>query len=83
MTHLLASEGGYQAFKLGGAEWFWLVFSAGTAVLAIIVGFALRSGVLAADQGTDKMKEIAAAIQEGALAYLKRQFRTIAVILVR
>ncbi|MEY2567547.1 MAG: K(+)-stimulated pyrophosphate-energized sodium pump [Actinomycetota bacterium] len=82
MTHLLASEGGYQAFELGGAEWFWLVFSAGTAVLAIIVGFALRSGVLAADQGTEKMKEIAAAIQEGALAYLKRQFKTIAVILV-
>jgi hypothetical protein len=31
MTHLLAAEGGYQAFELGGAEWFWLAFSAGTA----------------------------------------------------
>jgi K(+)-stimulated pyrophosphate-energized sodium pump len=82
MTHLLASEGGYQAFKLGGTEWFWLVFSAGTAVLALIVGFALRTGVLAADQGTEKMKEIATAIQEGAIAYLRRQFKTIAVILV-
>jgi hypothetical protein len=82
MTHLLASEGGYQAFELGSAEWFWLIFSAGTAVLAIIVGFALRTGVLAADQGTEKMQEIARAIQEGALAYLKRQFRTIAIILV-
>ena len=39
-------------------------------------------GVLAADQGTPKMIEIATAIQEGAWAYLKRQFRTIAVILV-
>ena len=39
-------------------------------------------GVLAADQGTPKMIEIAAAIQEGAMAYLRRQFRTIAVILV-
>ena len=38
--------------------------------------------VLAADQGTPKMIEIATAIQEGAWAYLKRQFRTIAVILV-
>jgi K(+)-stimulated pyrophosphate-energized sodium pump len=82
MIHLLASEGGYQEFDLGGAEWFWLVFSAGTALLALAVGFALMRNVLAADQGTPKMQEIAKAIQEGAFAYLRRQFRTIAVILV-
>ena len=82
MTHVLASEGGYQAFHLGGTEWFWLIFSAGTAVLALVVGFVLMRGVLAADQGTPAMREIAAAIQEGAMAYLRRQFRTIAVILV-
>ncbi|MGH2787499.1 MAG: sodium-translocating pyrophosphatase [Actinomycetota bacterium] len=82
MNHLLASEGGYQAFDLKGGEFFWLLFAVGAAVLAIMVGFALMRGVLAADQGTDKMKEIAAAIQEGALAYLKRQFKTIALILL-
>jgi K(+)-stimulated pyrophosphate-energized sodium pump len=79
---ILASEGGFQDFTLGQAEWFWLYFSAGTAVLALLVGFALTKGVLSADQGTAKMKEIAGAIQEGAMAYLKRQFKTIAVILV-
>src|SRR3982074_1312353 len=44
--------------------------------------FILAKGVLAADQGTPKMQEIAKAIQEGALAYLKRQFKTIGVILI-
>jgi K(+)-stimulated pyrophosphate-energized sodium pump len=39
-------------------------------------------GVLAADTGTDKMREIAAAVQEGAGAFLRRQFKTIAIIVV-
>jgi len=82
MIHLLAAEGGYQAFHLRGADKLWLVFSGATALLAIAVGFALMRGVLAEDQGTPKMIEIATAIQEGALAYLRRQFRTIGMILV-
>ncbi|MDQ4057515.1 MAG: sodium-translocating pyrophosphatase [Actinomycetota bacterium] len=82
MQHLLAAEGGYQEFTLGGAEWFWLVFSAVTALVAIGVGFQLMRGVLAADQGTPKMIEIAKAIQEGALAYLRRQMKTIALITI-
>src|ERR687892_2454410 len=80
--HLLAAEGGYQDFTLGGAEWFWLVFSATTALVALAVGLLLMRGVLAADQGTPKMIEIAKAIQEGALASLRRQFRTIGFIVV-
>src|SRR3954453_13577809 len=78
----LAAEGGYQVFTLGSSEWFWLIFSAVTALVAIAVGFYLVRGVLAADQGTPSMIEIATAIQEGAMAYLKRQFKTIAVILI-
>src|SRR6202165_2912092 len=79
---VLAAEGGYQAFHLRGIEWFWLVFSVASALLAIGVGFFLMKDVLAADQGTPKMIEIALAIQEGALAYLRRQFKTIAMIVV-
>ncbi|MFO1537818.1 MAG: sodium/proton-translocating pyrophosphatase, partial [Actinomycetota bacterium] len=83
MHHLiLAAEGGYQKFVLGGTEWYLLAFCAVTALLALIVGFGLVRGVLASDQGTPKMIEIAGAIQEGAMAYLRRQFRTIALILV-
>jgi K(+)-stimulated pyrophosphate-energized sodium pump len=78
----LAAEGSYQVFELRGGEWFWLVLSAGTAILAIVVGFALRQGVLAADQGTPTMIDIARSIQEGAMAYLRRQFKTIALIVL-
>ncbi|HSO95058.1 MAG TPA: sodium-translocating pyrophosphatase [Acidimicrobiia bacterium] len=79
---VLAAEGGYQRFALAGGEWGWLIFSAAVALLAILVGLLLVRGVLEADQGTPKMQEIAKAIQEGAMAYLRRQFRTIALILV-
>ena len=82
MNPVLAAEGGYQDFALHGGEWFVLIGSALTALLAIAVGFILMRGVLAADAGTPKMQEIAGAIQEGAMAYLKRQFRTIGIIVV-
>jgi K(+)-stimulated pyrophosphate-energized sodium pump len=82
MLNALAAEGGYQVFELGGEEWFILVASALIAVVALGVGFYLRRSVLAEDEGTPAMKEIAGAIQIGALAYLKRQFKTITVILV-
>ncbi len=82
MMEMLASEGGYQSFTLKGGEFAWLFFSVATALLALAVGFYLMKGVLAADKGTPKMQEIALAIQEGAMAYLKRQFRTIGFILI-
>jgi K(+)-stimulated pyrophosphate-energized sodium pump len=46
-------------------------------LLALAIAWVLRAQVLAASEGTDKMREIAEAVQEGAAAYLARQFRTL------
>jgi K(+)-stimulated pyrophosphate-energized sodium pump len=82
MTPILASEGSYQVFTLGAAERGWLYFALAAGVASLAVAVALMRLVLAADQGTSLMREIAAAIQEGAVAFLKRQFRAIGIVVV-
>jgi K(+)-stimulated pyrophosphate-energized sodium pump len=77
-----AGEGGWQEFTLHGGEWFVLVSSTIVALLALAVGLLLTQGVLRRDEGSPAMVEIARAIQEGAVAYLRRQMRTIGYILV-
>ncbi len=81
MTHLLA-EGGYQNFLLTSNTKLWLYFALVCAVAAIVVALFLVRGVIAADQGTATMQDIAKAIQEGAEAFLARQFKTIGIIIV-
>ncbi len=49
----------------------------GTALIGIGYGLLLRKQVIAEDPGTEKMQEVAKQIQEGASAYLNRQYRTI------
>jgi K(+)-stimulated pyrophosphate-energized sodium pump len=58
--------------------WFWIALVA--AVLAIGFGWLQSQSIMKADAGNDRMKEIASAIQEGANAYLNRQYRTIAMV---
>ncbi len=76
------AEGGYQPFHLHSTEWAWLVFAAACGLIAIGTGLVLMRGMLASDQGTPSMIEIAKAVQEGAQAYLVRQFKAIGIIVV-
>jgi K(+)-stimulated pyrophosphate-energized sodium pump len=56
----------------------WIIIACG--LLALAYGAFAARQVLAADAGTARMQEISAAIQEGARAYLNRQYRTIAIV---
>jgi K(+)-stimulated pyrophosphate-energized sodium pump len=59
-----------------------VIFSLACAAAAIIYGIVLISWIFKQPAGDDKMKEISAAIQTGAKAYLNRQYKTVAIIAV-
>ncbi len=76
----LAAGGG--AVGVTGGNLRLVALVAVVALLALAVAGWLVREVLAADQGTAKMREISQAVQEGAAAYLRRQFRTLGVFVV-
>ena len=58
--------------------WFYLALAAG--VVSVLYGYLQINSIMKAPSGDQRMREIAQAIQEGANAYLKRQYRTIGMV---
>src|SRR5579875_2135135 len=58
----------------------WLIWIIAAGVLAVIYGVVQTSMLLRLPTGNERMREIAAAIQEGASAYLRRQYTTIGIV---
>src|ERR1700712_422901 len=65
--------------QLDGSNLVLVIIVAVIALAALAMAWMFRTEVLTADEGTDNMKNIAHAVQEGANAYLTRQFRTLAI----
>src|SRR6202046_520009 len=78
----LSAVGPVSPVSVSGSNLTWVVIVAVIALLALGVAGVLVREVLAASQGTEKMQEIAKAVQDGAAAYLRRQFRTLAAFVV-
>jgi K(+)-stimulated pyrophosphate-energized sodium pump len=68
--------------SVSGSNLTWVVIVAVVGLIALATAGALVREVLAAGQGTQRMQEISRAVQEGAAAYLRRQFRTLGVFVV-
>ena len=71
-----------EAPQIAGADYLVVVVIAAIAAGALVFAYYLASQVLRADTGTPRMQEIARAVQEGAGAYLNRQFKTLGVFVL-
>src|SRR3954464_11238115 len=79
--HIFAAGtgGGAATVDLTGGNLILVVIVGVIALVALVMAVVFRGQVLAAGEGTENMRTIARAVQEGANAYLTRQFRTLAI----
>jgi K(+)-stimulated pyrophosphate-energized sodium pump len=76
MSRLILAQGA-EGLELSGGDYTVVGVVAVVALAALAVGGVLMREVLAAGQGTSRMQDIGRAVQEGASAYLNRQFKTL------
>lgn len=82
MTGLIRAADGGTTVSLSGGNLSYVIVVALIALAALAMAVLFRREVLAASEGTENMKTIARAVQEGAAAYLNRQFRTLSIFVV-
>jgi K(+)-stimulated pyrophosphate-energized sodium pump len=72
-----------QNFSLGGfvTAQYWVYFFMAVSALSLVVAFFFARQLIGSDTGTPEMQKIAGAIKEGAEAFLKRQYKAVAVVL--
>jgi K(+)-stimulated pyrophosphate-energized sodium pump len=79
--HAVSAPGVVEA-TIAGSNTTYVAVVAVIAVLSLVMAVTFRRQVLASPEGTDRMKEIGHAVQEGASAYLARQFKTLSIFVV-
>jgi K(+)-stimulated pyrophosphate-energized sodium pump len=73
----MSASGTVSMVQVTGSNLTYAYIVLGISLAALAIAYGLRAQVLAASDGTPKMREIAEAVQEGAAAFLSRQFRTL------
>jgi len=76
-----AEVAGHQDRQVSDLPLLWWI-APGGAVLALIMALYFYKNIMAASEGNDRMKEIAQHVREGAYAYLKRQYKVVAIFFI-
>ncbi|MFR9143550.1 MAG: sodium/proton-translocating pyrophosphatase, partial [Lentihominibacter sp.] len=58
------------------------ILAVAAAIIGLVVAVGLASWIKKADEGNDRMKEIAGYIREGAMAFLSREYKIMAIVII-